>query len=64
MDSSCLPALLDVASPALPRELLGRLIRWDELPDGERQRARGDLEALAALMRTPQVTNWSRSFAS
>lgn len=51
MDSSCLPALLDVARPALPPELVGRLMRWDELTDAERQRARNDLALMASLMR-------------
>jgi hypothetical protein len=51
LDSSCLPALLDVASPALPPGLVARLMRWEELSDAERTVARGDLELLAAIMR-------------
>lgn len=51
MDSSCLAPLLDVARPALPPLLADRLARWDELPDEERERARGDLVLLASIMR-------------
>jgi hypothetical protein len=56
LDSSCLlPALLDVASPALPPGLIARLLRWEELTDAERTVARGDLELLAAIMRMTEV---------
>ena len=65
MDSSCLaPLLLDVARPALPPELVGRLLRWEELAEEERERARGDLELMAGLMRKPQVTEWTYSFTT
>lgn len=55
MDASCCAALLDVASPALPPGLTARLLRWDELSETERTVARGDLEALAAIMRMTEV---------
>jgi hypothetical protein len=57
LDPSCLPALLDVARPALPPGLVCRLLRWDDLSDAERTVARGDLELLAAIMRmsSPQT---------
>jgi hypothetical protein len=55
VDSSCLPALLDVARPALPPELVGRLLQWEELDDAERLRARADLELMAGLMRMAAV---------
>jgi hypothetical protein len=51
LDSSCCAALLDVASPALPPLLVGSLKRWDELDAEQQDRARGDLELLAAIMR-------------
>ena len=64
MDSTCLPALLDVARPALPPELVGRLMRWEELTELERQRAREDLELMAGLMRKSRAGSWSYSFAT
>lgn len=52
MDPACCAALLDVASPALPPLLVGSLKRWDQLDDEQQDRARGDLELMAAIMRT------------
>lgn len=51
MDQSCLPALLDVARPALPPQLAERLDRWDGLDEGERERAAAELRMMAVLMR-------------
>ena len=51
MDPSCLAPLFTLARPALPVVLADRLARWGELSAEERERARGDLELLAAIMR-------------
>lgn len=51
MDASCLPALLAVARPVLPAELVGRLLAWEELTEMEREQARKDLELMAGVMR-------------
>ena len=64
MDPSCAAALLAVARPALPPGLVARLLRWDDLSDAERAVARGDLEALAAIMRNAKrgtAPGWERS---
>lgn len=51
MDLACLPALLMVARPALPPELVGRLMAWEDLSELERARALADLELMAALIK-------------
>lgn len=51
MDLACLPALLTVARPVLPPELVGRLMAWEDLSELERERALADLELMAGLMR-------------
>jgi hypothetical protein len=64
LDTSCCAALLAVAQPVLPPELVGRLLRWDELSDAERAVARGDLEALAGIMENAKrgtAPGWERS---
>lgn len=51
MDPSCLPALAELGRAALPPLLRDSLDRWELLDEEQRERARGDLELMARLVR-------------